>query len=262
MKKLIIITIIVSLIFSAPFLFAEDLEKILSKNYEIRGGKKKLDALESIKFTGTMTILKKLECPLTLWRKAPDKTRLEAEIMGKSIVQAYNGKVLWWINPKSGTNEPEEMTDADRDEFVETARPICLDSLLDFRRNDHCLEYVGMDEVDGVPVYKLKMTESKDKTVLFYLDAESGIELKIVTRIKSKEGVDEYESNLGSYKSVDGLMFPFSIEFIFKGSDSNRTITCETVFSSIELNKKMKDSLFDMPGSDDSAGSTGEREGK
>jgi outer membrane lipoprotein-sorting protein len=53
----------------------------------------------------------------------------------------------------------------------------------------------------------------------------------------------EFESSIGDYKEVGGLMFPLSIESGPKGSPQKQKLT----ISKVELNPEIDDARFKMP---------------
>ncbi|MFH2001993.1 MAG: hypothetical protein ABIK28_20125 [Planctomycetota bacterium] len=256
MKKAVIISIayMLLLIYLVPTLEAQNLDEILARNFETRGGQDKLKEVKSLICNGKMVVNKINECPLTLWRLYPDKTKMEVNMMGRRLVQAYNGRFLWWINPYAENSKPEKQAKSDEDEFFETARPLCMDSLIRYKEARHTLEYLGREEMEGTPVFKLKLTERKDKSTLFYLDAETGVELKTVTCIVKGKGYMEYACSLGDYQEEGGLMFPFSMDFAVTTSDENKTIHMSLIVTRIELNSELKPKDFDMPVSKDGTG--------
>lgn len=245
MRKWITVAIVL-LMSGGTSLFSQDLEQILSRNFETRGGLKKLNAVKTIKCVGDMVMAKRLKCPLTAWRKAPDKMKLESRVMGNLITQGYDGKVLWWINPQAGVFEPEKMVESEMDEFVETLRPLFMHSLVEYKKAGDKLDVVGKEKLEGSEVYKLKLTDKEGKATFFYLDEETGIELKMVTRVESGNGYTQYERILGDYKEVDGILFPFSIEVHFTSSNPEDKLDISITLKKITLNAEIKDSFFEM----------------
>jgi outer membrane lipoprotein-sorting protein len=240
MKKIFVLVTVV-LVLSYTLIFAETLDQILAKNYESRGGLKKIKSVKTSKFTGKMIIeMQGLEFPVEVWQKMPNLMRIEATVMEQKVIQAYNGKIAWWIMPFMGVTDPQEMPEAEGKELIQQAE--LVDPLVDYKKKGHKLELIGKEDLEGTEVYKLKLTTKKEKIVWFYLDTDSCIELKTSTYIKRGEAENLSETLLGDYKEIDGLMFAFSIEQKLNGSTVSK-ITVEEV----KLNEKMDNSLFEMP---------------
>ena len=233
-----------TLILSVTFLFAvqayaQTVDELVKKNIDARGGIQKLKALKSIKATGKMT-QQGLEIPLTLQQKRPAMVRMEATFQGKSFVQAYNGEVGWKIDPFQGSPEPEKVADDDLKDLEEQAD---FDgALVDYKEKGNTVELIGKEDMEGTPVYKLKLTLKKGDVRNIYLDAENYLDLKVTSKRKTPGGEIDIDQYLGNYKSVNGVLFPFSIEAKVKG----QTVQQITI-DKIEADVAIDDSIFKMP---------------
>jgi outer membrane lipoprotein-sorting protein len=240
MKKVFVLLIALSVL-CGTLVFSETLDQILKKNYESRGGLKKLKQVKSFLFEGKIVIpMQGLEFPVKVWQKKPNLMRMEANVMEKMVIQAYNGKIAWWIMPFMGVNDPAEMPENEGKEVIQQAES--LDPLVDYKEKGHKLELVGKEDMEGTEVFKLKLTEKDGRIVLFFLETDSCIEIKTATYIKRGEEENLVESFLGDYKEVEGIMFPFSVESKMNGN----TVT-KMAIESVKLNEKMDNSLFEMP---------------
>lgn len=240
MKKIFVLFFVCSVL-SGTLLFSETLEQILAKNYESRGGLKKLKAIKTVVFEGKIFIpMQNLEFPVKMCQKKPNKLKMEATVMEKKIVQGYDGKKAWYINPMMGSEDPQEMTEDQAKEAIQQAESI--DPLVDYKEMGCKLEYSGKEDMEGTEVYKLKMTRKDGRVEMFYLDTESGIELRTSSNIKRGESEILSESLFGDYKEVEGIMFPFAIEIKVNGQT-----TMKIAVASVKLNEKLEDSLFEMP---------------
>jgi outer membrane lipoprotein-sorting protein len=234
----------VTLILSLTFLFAvqasaQTVDELVKKNIDARGGIQKLKAIKSIKATGKMT-QQGLEIPLTLQQKRPAMVRMEITFQGKSFVQAYNGEIGWKIDPFQGSSEPEKVADDDLKDLEEQAD---LDgALVDYKEKGNTVELIGKEDMEGTPVYKLKLTLKKGDVRNIYLDAESYLDLRVTSKRKTPGGEIDIDQYLGNYKSVNGVLFPFSIESKVKGQTVN-----QITLDKIEADVAIDDSVFKMP---------------
>ena len=243
MKKWFVFIILI-LVLSVMMLFPETLEEILAKNYESRGGLEKLKAIKTMKINGKMVMpAQNMEFPMTIWFKKPNKMRTEATFMEKRIVTAFDGKKAWMIKPMMGSADPEELSE-ERSKLL-TRQLDSMNPLVDYKEKGHKLEYMGKEDMEGTEVYKLKMTKKTDMVTYFYLDTESGIELKTAAYVKIGENENLVESLMGDYKEVDGIMFPFSVET--KSADTGASMGPKMVFETVTLNETIEDSSFQMP---------------
>jgi len=228
---------------SAPLvgnLEGQTLEEVLAKNYQAHGGLDKLKALTAWKMKGKIVIpAQGLEMPMELWQKIPNKMRVESTFQDKKIVQAFDGQKAWWIMPFL-SEDPQEMSPEQAKLFKEQAD--FENPLVVHKEKGYKLELLGKEDLEGTPVFKLKLTKTDGKVLFFYLDAESGIELKSSMSMKIGETEALVDILYGDYKLVDGIMMPFSLENKMNGQ-TQMQMTMETV----EINPAMDDSLFAMP---------------
>jgi len=232
---------IVALAVLVPCLWAQTVDDIIAKNIQARGGMDKIKSVKSIRSTATMTMGPGMEAPGVMVQKRPDMARLEFTIQGLTAVQAYDGSKAWQIMPFMGKKDAELMSADETKEMQETAD---LDGpLVDYKAKGHKVELLGKEKVEGTDAYKLKVTLKNGDVQTQYIDADSFLEIKEDTT-RTVRGTDhEFESAIGDYKEVDGIIFPFAVETSAKGSDQKQKIT----ISKIELNVPAEDAQFKMP---------------
>ena len=107
------------------------------------------------------------------------------------------------------------------------------------------VEYLGHDTVDGDDVYRLKVTLKNGDIVYYYLDPDTYIEIRTERQQFIRGAVRENQTDLGSYKQVNGVFFPFSISTGPKNRpDQKGTVTIEKM----EANVAIPETEFKMPG--------------
>jgi outer membrane lipoprotein-sorting protein len=225
----------------APCLLAQSVDEIIAKNVQARGGADKLKSVKSIKSTATMSMGPGIEAPGTLIQKRPALARLEFTVQGLTAVQAYDGKNGWQIMPFMGKKDPELMSADEAKEIEENAD---LDGpLVDYKSKGHQVELQGKEKIEGTDAYKLKVTLKNGDVQTIYIDSDSFLDIKEVTKRTVRGTEQEIESAIGDYKPVDGIMFPFAVESGIKGTDQKQKLT----ITKVELNVPADDSLFKMP---------------
>lgn len=225
----------------APSLLAQNADEVIAKYVQARGGAEKLKSVQSIKTTTTMTVGPRMELPGTVIKKRPKMARLEFTVQGLTTVQAFDGKDAWQIMPFMGKKDPELMA---ADEAKETEEMADVDGpLVDYKSKGHQVELQGKEKVEGTDAYKLKLTMKNGHVQTIYLDADSFLEIKEVTKRTVRGTEQEIDAAIGDYKEVNGMMFPFAIENTVSGSDQKQ----KTTITKIELNVPVDDSIFKMP---------------
>ncbi len=238
MKKKVSLFLIFLLIVGLAYSIT--LQEILKKNYEARGGLDKLKGIKTLYLEGKMVNTQQnAEMPIKMWYKIPNKMRFEIEMMGKKIVQAYDGEKAWWIMPFLGP-EPKLMPEEQAKSFKDQLNS--FSPLVDYEKRGIKIEYVGKDDLEGTEVYKLKLTYKSGKVAYYYLDADSGIELMSEAFVSRGGEERKVQSIFSDYKEVNGVYFPFTIE-----TKSGDMTAGSMTFSKILVNKDFPDSIFEFP---------------
>ena len=108
------------------------------------------------------------------------------------------------------------------------------------------MEFLGHDTVDGDDALRLKVTLKNGDVVYYYLDPDTYLEIRKETQEFIRGAVKESFADLGSYKPVAGVMFPYSITSGSKNNpDGGFTITVDK----IEVNAPLPASDFAVPAS-------------
>jgi outer membrane lipoprotein-sorting protein len=221
-------------------LLAQSVDEIIAKNVEARGGMDKIKSVQTIKFTGHMA-MGPMEAPITMIQKRPDQMRMEFTIQGMTGIRAYDGSSGWAIMPFTGKKDAEAMTADDIKEMQDQAD--IEGPLVDYKAKGNQVELLGKDKIEGTDAYKLKVTRKNGDTETLYIDADSGLEIKSDEKRTVRGSEQEFETSIGDYREVSGLMFPFAIESSMKGSAEKQKVTIDKV----EVNAPVDASAFKMP---------------
>ena len=168
--------------------------------------------------------------------------RFELELQGMKMIQALEGDSGWSINPFAGKTDPERMDPEAIKESKDQAD--FTGALFNYKEKGSKVEFLGKEDMEGTDTYKLMVTKKSGDISYFYIDASTYLELKETSKHKFKDKEMESAGLSSNYKSVDGLMFPFSMES--RGGDDasqGQTINIE----SIEVNPVIDPSIFKMP---------------
>lgn len=149
----------------------------------------------------------------------------------------------WRTNAFQGRKDAIDMSSDELVGALDDADPV--GPLVDWKLKGHQVQLLGQEEVDGSPAWKLKCIRKTGTVEYWFLDADSFIEIKVVTQRHVRGALLEYETEFGNYAKVDGLYFPFSIESRVRRSQA----TSRTSVDAVETNVKVDASFFDKPGS-------------
>jgi len=228
----------------SAFLRAQTVEELVNKNIEAKGGLDKIKAVKTLRIYGRAQQADGPPLVISIERTRPDQIREDLTLAGMTMVQAYDGKEGWMIQPFGGRKDPQLMGDDD-------TRDLVLDSdidgpLVDYKTKGNVVEFIGHDFVDGDDALRLKVT-LKDGDIVYYdLDPDSYLEIRRESQEFIRGSVKEQVTDYGSYKPVDGVMYPFSIA-IWPKTDPTQAMTVS--IDKVEVNVPLAESLFAVPAS-------------
>lgn len=237
MKHCLWLAVAVSLL---PTARAQTVDEVIAKNIQARGGLENLRAIKSVRLTAKISEAD-LRAKFVQELKRDDKIRRDFTIQGMTRVQAYDGHTAWRVNPFGGRRDPE-LISADESKPLVDAADI-EGPLVDYKQKGHTAELLGHDSVEGTNCYKIKLTLKSGDIRLYYLDADSFIEIKYESQTKVRGAIQYSETMLGDYQQVGSIYFPFAIESGPMGSEERTKFTVEK----IELDVPLDDSLFSLP---------------
>ena len=228
--------------FAPPLLAQPTADDIVNRYIQRAGGLEKINAVTSLRRTGRYVGEGGFEAIFTQENVRPNRVREEFVLQGMTQVTAHDGTLGWKIDPFGGKKDAESLGE---DEL----HGILLDAdfdepLVDYKRKGNKLEMVGMDQVEGTNVYKLRVTLPNGDVRHYYMDSESYVPIRMEERRLIRGAEQELETTIGDYKPVSGWWIPFSIVTQRKGDSSKGTITYEK----IEANVKLDDRRFARPG--------------
>lgn len=222
---------------------AQTADELVNKNIEAKGGLEKIKAIKTVRITGTSV---SGGTPITIVNEnmRPNQVRETFSIAGMTAIQAYDGTAGWQIQPFGGRKDPEFLGEDD-------LRDLQLDAdlegpMIDYKAKGNTVEFLGHDTIDGDDALRLKVTLKNGDIVYYYLDPDTYLEIRKETQEFIRGAVKESVYELGSYKPVAGVMFPYSITSAPKNNpDAGLTVTVDK----IEVNVPIPASDFAVPAS-------------
>jgi hypothetical protein len=222
-------------------LWAQTAEELVAKNLQAKGGVEKMKAIKSVRMIGQFES-GGFKATVGQESKRPEMLRQTFTVQGMTQIQAFDGSTGWQISPFGGRRDPEMLGEDDLRDLAESAD---FDGpLVDAKAKGNKIEYLGHDQVDGDDAYKLKVTLKNGDIFYYYLDPDTFIEIEIEKQQFIRGSVRESVTLLGSYKPVNGVMYPFSIE---SGPKNNPDQRGKITINKIEANVPIDDGVFKMP---------------
>lgn len=215
-------------------------ERLVTHNLVVRGGADAWADVKTLRLTGSMELGQGLEAPYILEQSRPDKMRLEFVFDGATTIQIVNGDQGWKLAPFVGRSDAEPMTTL---ELRETAASGSPGLLLDYKELGHQVVLLGDAEVEGNEAKKLEVTLANGAVRWLYIDAKTGLELKLEA-IRTIAGRDQLvETYYREWRNSGELMFPSRQQSRVVGKEQWNWLTVDQ----IEVNPQLNDSRFGKP---------------
>ncbi len=188
-----------------------DVDQIIDKFANAVGGKENIAKVNAIVMTGKLK-QGEVEYPVKITTKRPNKFRVEFSVQGKVGIQAFDGSTGWFYMPFLGDDaKPEKVPP--HQVAVMKEQDFFYDGLVNYKNHGNKVEFLGEDEVEGTPVYKIKLIKPSGNEIVYFIDKDSFLLLKNEVSIKLPDG-NTHKSTviLGDYKKVGDLMLNFYVE--------------------------------------------------
>ena len=219
-------------------------DELVNKNIEAKGGIDKIKAIKTVRMTGKAVFPGGFTASSGQENMRPNLLRETFTIQGMTAVQAYDGTTGWQIQPFGGKKDPQFMGEDDlRDLLIDAD----IDGpLVDYQAKGNKVEYLGHAEVDGDDALRLKVTLKNGDIVYYFLDPDTYLEIRKETQEFIRGSVKENASEIGAYKPIAGVMYPFSIS---SGPKNDQTQWQTITIDKIEVNVPLDNADFAVPAS-------------
>ena len=242
-KNIVLLVIFILGLVYMQLLQAKPVDEIINKYAEARGGKEKLNLINSLymegirEMMGNKAVIKVIKVLGRLYRN-------DFELGGSKGYTIVTPTAGWAFIPMR--SQKIEPIDGEMLRAMQTDMDIA-GPLINYAHKGNKAILLGEEDIDGKEAYKIKLTLNTGNELIYFIDTETN--LLIQTRQMSK-GIDKsgYEeaglekevvTNFSDYKFVDGIMFPHKVSNPGNGPGSGLV-----TFYKIELNKSVDDSLY------------------
>jgi hypothetical protein len=217
---------------------SQTLDEILNK-YFTATGQDSLLKINSLRTTGKM-IQGGLELPIIQIACRPASVRAEISFQGLTLIQAFNGKDGWSINPFSGATTVQPMSD---DDLKSMAYSADFDGMLwKAAEKGYKLTYEGKDDMEGTDCFILKIVTKAGDVFKYYIDSDSYVLLRLNSKIKIMGNESENDVYYSNYMMVNGMAIAGKNE-----TKVNGQLVMTSVTDKVETNFKADSTLFNRP---------------
>jgi hypothetical protein len=220
--------------------YGQEAGQVLEKMIEAQGGRKVLESLKDTTVSGTMELIQQgMNATLTMYQKEPNFMRMDIEVMGMVITQAYDGQKGWFLNPQTGA--AQDMDENMNKEFKRQA--LGNDSLLNPAKYGITYAYKGKEKDGDKECMVLEQTMSDGHKSTLYIDPDTYLTAKAKTTTMSPTGGGEVQSEtiFGDYRKEGDVLVAHTLTILQDGAEFARM-----TLTKISYNSGLEDSLFQM----------------
>ena len=216
--------------------------KVVSKMIDALGGRKALLDIKDTTASATMEMVSMgMEGGLTLYSLRPNLQRIDIEIMGMTITQAFDGEMAWFFNPQTGANE--EMTEQQAEEFKRQA----MGDLYLLDPDKYGIVYVskGQEKIEGRDYEVLEQIHPDGWSATMWVDGSTYLTYKVkaMGTDAMSGGEVETETFTTDYKKVGNIMMAHMMTTYQEGEEFMTMTVTE-----VKINTGLEASFFKMDG--------------
>ncbi len=202
---------------------------IISKYLEAIGGRDKLGKVNDVTTKMGMS-MQGMNIEIISKQKVPNMMSVETMMGGNVMSKQLCNGVKALIKSPMGN---QEITGPDLQDMLVQAT---LNLELNLEKLGITTELKGTEDVDGHPAWKVQVNLPSGKNMIDFYDQKTGLKIKSV----AQQGQMSVTTLYSDYRDVEGILFPFKIK------QSAGPQSFDIVVSTIEVNKGMEDSVFEL----------------
>ncbi len=216
---------------------AQSAKDILDKMIKAQGGKANLEKIKDTTMSGTLEMVSMgLSGSLTFYQKEPNKMRMDMELMGMVITQAYDGEIAWGLDPSTGSIQ--EMAGEQAKDMERMA--LGNDSILHPEKYGITYSYKGKETIEGQDYYILEQVFEDGFSATMYIDAKTYLMYKTISKAPNQMGIEvDQEVFTTDYRKVEGMMVAHEMRIM---QDGEEFLTM--IFTEVAFNTGLEESLF------------------
>jgi len=210
-------------------------DQIVAKHIEAIGWKAAISQVKSLTIESSTSVMGN-DAPTVTTVVDGVGYKNETDFNGTKIVQCYNDKGGWMVNPMAGAADPTPMPE---DQYNQGKGQIYVGGpLYDYAAKGSKVESMGKDG----NAYKIKLTSKENTETIFLIDATSYMVTSVQGKAKMQDQDVDITTKFSDYRKTDaGYMIPYAIDI-----DLGQ-FQLSVAVKKVELNKTIDPEVFQMP---------------
>jgi len=209
----------------------ETCDEIIAKHLEITGTANIDKELKQFTIEGAF-LQNKMNLPIKIQAKMPDKYRMDMVFNKLSFVKISNGNKNWEYNPMSDTIVTKYESEPVAKDFIQR----WTGGLYLHTHKKIVASLIGTEIIEDIEAYKLKI-EFKENTRIYFIDKLSYLILRIDDDTEEKK-ITYYRD----YRKIGKYFVPFNM-----AGYENGVPAISMQFNDVKLNPAISDSVFSKP---------------
>lgn len=207
-------------------------QTVLDAYINALGGKEKLQQVEDRQTVMKGTV-QGLSLSIKTSQKKPNKFHFDLDAGVMRQIQVFDGE-------KGKVSAMGQDTPLEGDDLENMKIEARMFEYLVYDEMGVTTELTGMEQVNGKDTYRMLVTYPTGKKTTKYFEIDSGLLVKETSVITTPQGTFNQVIELGDYKVVDGVKYPYTVKQSFGPQ------LVELTVESITVNQGLDDSLFEV----------------
>lgn len=217
----------------------ENVDSVVKKNLDIRGGKENLKKLKSIEIKMQLNAVG-MQVPLHIYLQKPMKMRTEMQIGNQSVTTILNENRGWANVDGKITELKDEALEDLKNNFHSQIRYFTSE-LFDYQSLGGKINSMSKEKFKGKNSFKIQIDYNDGQRSYVFLDAKTYLNLGTRTEKKVEGNLLQTETVYSDYRKINNLFIPFKMEIF---SDKMNVLTLQ--INSIQFDKSFPPSTFSV----------------